>query len=56
VVGDAAVAAAEDQDLDELVEDDPVGDASTVAAQRMGVISVRQGGELVPEGFKDGWR
>jgi hypothetical protein len=27
LVGDAAVAAAEDQDLDELVKDDPVGDA-----------------------------
>ena len=41
VVGNAAVAGAEDQDLDELVEDDPVGDARAVAAQRMGVISVR---------------
>jgi hypothetical protein len=55
VVGDAAVAAAEDQDLDELVGDDPVGDASAVAAQRVGVISVgQQGGEVVPEGFEDG--
>jgi hypothetical protein len=27
VIGDALVAAAEDQDLDELVEHDPVGDA-----------------------------
>jgi hypothetical protein len=50
LVGDAAVAAAEDQDLDELVQDDPVRDASAVAAQRMGVISVRQqGGDLDPQ-------
>jgi hypothetical protein len=33
VVGDAVVAAAEDQDLDELVEDDAVGDALAVAAK-----------------------
>jgi len=32
VIGDAAVAAAEHQDLDELVEHQPVGDAPTVAA------------------------
>jgi hypothetical protein len=32
LVGDAPVATAEDQDLDELVEDDPVGDAAAVAA------------------------
>jgi hypothetical protein len=35
VIGDAAVAAAEHQHLDELVEDDPVGDAGAVAAQRV---------------------
>jgi hypothetical protein len=35
VVGDAAVAAAEDQHLDELVEHDPVGDARAVAAEWM---------------------
>jgi hypothetical protein len=35
VVGDAAVAAAEHQHLDELVEDDPVRDAPAVTAQRM---------------------
>ena len=40
MVGDAAVAAAEAQDLDVLVKDDPVGDARAVAAQRMGVVSV----------------
>jgi hypothetical protein len=37
------------QDLDELVEHDAVGDAPSVAAQRVGVVAVReQGGELVP--------
>jgi hypothetical protein len=35
LVGDAAITAAKDQDLDELVEDDLVGDARTVAAQRV---------------------
>jgi hypothetical protein len=51
-VFDAAVAAAEDQDLEELVEDDPVGDARAVAAQRvMHLPGGQQGGELVPEGF-----
>jgi hypothetical protein len=57
VVGDAAVAAAKDQDLEELVEDDAVGDAGAVAAQRMGVLpGGRQRGDLVPEGFQDaGW-
>jgi hypothetical protein len=47
LVGDATVAAAKHQDLDELVEDDPVGDARAVAAQRMGVLAGgQQGGEL----------
>jgi hypothetical protein len=49
VVGDAAVAAAEHQDLDELVEDDPVGDARTVAAERAGVVMGGQRGELDPQ-------
>jgi hypothetical protein len=35
VIGDPAVVAAEHQDLDELVEDDPIGDAAAVAAERM---------------------
>jgi hypothetical protein len=37
VVGDAAIPAAEHQDLDELVEHNPVGDAGAVAAERMAV-------------------
>jgi hypothetical protein len=49
LVGDALVAAAEDQDLHELVEHDPVGDAEAVAAQRVGVDPLgEQGVELVP--------
>jgi hypothetical protein len=49
VVGDAAVAAAEHQDLDELVEDDPVGDALAVAAQRVtDPTAGEQGGDLDP--------
>jgi hypothetical protein len=54
VVGDPAVAAAKHQDLDELVEHDPVGDAGAVAAQRMGVLAVgQQRGDLDPQGFQD---
>jgi hypothetical protein len=54
-VGDAAVAASKDHDLDELVEDHPVGDAGAVAAQRVSVVTGgQQGGKLVPEGFQDG--
>jgi hypothetical protein len=55
VVADAAVAAAEHQDLDELVEHDPVGDAGAVAAQRVVDGADRQQrGDLAPEGFQDG--
>jgi len=49
-----AVAAAEDQDLDELVEHQPVGDRRTVAAQRVvDVTGGQQGGELDPQRFQD---
>jgi hypothetical protein len=49
VIGDAALAAAERQNLDELVEDDPVGDARAVAAERvMELAGGQQGGELDP--------
>jgi hypothetical protein len=51
MVGDAAVAAANDQDLDELVEDDAVGDAGAVAAERVvDLAGWQEHGELVPEG------
>jgi hypothetical protein len=54
VIGDAAVAAAKHQDLDELVKDDPVGDAGAVAAQRMGVLAGgQQRSNLDPQGFQD---
>jgi hypothetical protein len=44
LVGDAAVATAKDEDLDELVEDDPVGDALPVAAERVvDVVGGQQG-------------
>ena len=55
VVGDPAVAAAEHQHLDELVEHHPIGDAGAVAAQRMGVgAGGQQRGHLDPQGFQDG--
>jgi hypothetical protein len=57
VVGDAAVAAAKDEDLDELVEDDAVGDALAVAAKGMvDLAGGQQCGDLVPEGFQDAGR
>jgi hypothetical protein len=55
VIGDAAVAAAEHQHLDELVEDDPVGDAGAVAAQRVvDLAGGQQRSDLDPQGFQDG--
>lgn len=52
-VGDGLVGAAEPQDLQQLVEDDPVADPQTVTAQRMGRIVDRplrqQRRELVPQ-------
>jgi hypothetical protein len=54
VVGDAAIPAAEHQDLDELVEHQPVSDARAVAAQRVGDLAGgQQRGDLDPEGFQD---
>jgi hypothetical protein len=51
----APVAAAEHQHLDELVEDDAVGDAGAVAAKGMGVVAGgQQRGILDPEGLQDG--
>jgi hypothetical protein len=44
-----AVATAKDEDLDELVEDDPVGDALPVAAERvLDVARGQRGSELDP--------
>jgi hypothetical protein len=54
-VGDRLVGAAEAQQLQHLVEDDPVSDAWAVAAQRMVRVVLRplgqQGHELAPERF-----
>ena len=45
------VAAAEHQDLHEPVEQDPVGDAGTMAAVRVAVdVRGEQGIELIPQG------
>jgi hypothetical protein len=53
-VGDPAIAAAEHQHLDELLEADPVSDAGPVAAQEMGVgAGGQQRRDLDPEGFQD---
>jgi hypothetical protein len=54
VVGDTPVAAAEHQDLDELVEHDPVGDSPSVATQR--VVDLTGGeyrSDLDPQRFQD---
>ena len=51
-VGDAAVAAAEHQDLDELVEHDAVSDAGAVAAEWVvDLAGGEQGGDLDPQRF-----
>ena len=50
MVGDPLVGTAEDQNLNELLEDHPVGYAGIVAAQRMGLLPIgKQSGELVPD-------
>jgi len=54
VVGDAAIPAAEHQDLDELVEDDAVRDAGPMAAQRVvDLAGGQQRRNLDPQGFQD---
>ncbi len=57
-VGDLGIGGAEDEDLDELVEDDPVRDAWAVAPKWVGVgHGWDQRGELAPEGVDDrGWK
>jgi hypothetical protein len=53
-IAEAFVAAAEDEGLDDLVEDDVVGDAPAVTAQRMAVDARRQlGEELLAQRVKD---
>jgi hypothetical protein len=54
VIGNAPVATAEHQDLDELVEHDPIGGARPVTAQRVKVGMVgEQGSELDPQRVQD---
>jgi hypothetical protein len=53
LIGDAAVAAAEHQYLDELVEDGAVGDAAAVAAERVvDLAGGQQRGDLDPQRFQ----
>ena len=52
LIGYAPLGAAEDQDLNELLKDHPVGDARPVAAEGMVQFPVgQQAGELLPEGL-----
>lgn len=54
-VCDRFVRAAEPEDLEQFLEDEPVADPASVAAQRMALIKLgplwQQGGKLVPERF-----
>ena len=53
-VGDPPVGAAEHQDLDQLLEDHPVGDAGAVAPERVARQPLRyQGRELLPDGLDE---
>jgi hypothetical protein len=54
-VGDSFISAAENQDLDELVENQPVGHSVTVAAKGMNVrLSFgQQGAELLSDGLDE---
>jgi hypothetical protein len=55
VVSAIGGAAPERQNLDELVDDDAVGDAPSVTAQRIVVLAGgQQGGDLDPQGFQRG--
>jgi hypothetical protein len=50
LVGDAGVGAAEEEDLEQFIKNDAVGDATPVTSERMGIGTERQkGNELVPE-------
>lgn len=54
-VRDPVVGGAQDEDLDQLVEHDPVADARSVTSQRMGIEMLGdQRGELVPQRVDDG--
>ena len=56
LVCDPPVGAPEHQDLDQLLENQPLGDARTVTSKRMSGLSLWQEGlELLPDGFDDVW-
>jgi hypothetical protein len=57
LIGDPAVGAAENQDLNQLIEDYLIGDSQAVTAQRVGVHFSfgQQGCELFPNGSDDVW-
>jgi len=55
-VGDLLVGATEHQNLHQLLEDDPVGDTGTVAAQRVARLPLwEQGSELLEDRLDDVW-
>ncbi len=55
LIGSPPVGAAEDEHLDQLVEDHPIRNPGAVALERMGVQrGWQQDAELVPDGVDDG--
>jgi hypothetical protein len=56
LIGYSPVGAAEDKNLEELLEDYPIGHTRPVAAKRMVHFSFRQqGSKLLPDGLNDVW-
>ncbi len=56
LVGDPPVGAPEHQDLDQLAENQPVGNTWLVAAERMSGLSLGQEDlKLLPDGLDDVW-
>jgi hypothetical protein len=50
------VGATEDQDLDQFLEDDPLGDAPPVTTERMvGLVFGQEGTELLEDGLDKVW-
>jgi hypothetical protein len=53
-IGDPPVGTSEHQDLDQLLEDDPLWDAPPVASERMvGLVLGQEGTELLPDGLDE---
>jgi hypothetical protein len=54
LIGDPRVGTAEDEDLDQLVEDDPIGDARSVTDQGMPRPPIgKKRRELLPDGLDE---